>query len=77
MYPPFPPSILELFPFTAAPTTLAPLVLRWYGILIILGVLATTWVAARYVARKWQSPATVWDMLMWVLIAASIGARLY
>lgn len=77
MYPPFPPELFELGPFTLGDYTLGPFILRWYGILIILGVLATTWVASRYVARKGQNPENVWDMLLWVLIPGIIGARLY
>jgi phosphatidylglycerol---prolipoprotein diacylglyceryl transferase len=67
MYPPVDPILLEL----------GPLVLRWYGLLIMSGVLAATWVAARYVARKGEDPANIWDMLIWVLIPGLIGARLY
>src|SRR6266705_12633 len=35
------------------------------------------WVTSRYVARKGQDGSRVWDMLLWVLIPAFIGARLY
>ncbi len=67
MYPPVDPILLQL----------GPLTLRWYGLLIMGGVLAATWVAARYVARKGEDPANLWDMLIWVLIPGLIGARLY
>jgi phosphatidylglycerol---prolipoprotein diacylglyceryl transferase len=67
MYPPVDPILLQL----------GPLTLRWYGLLIMAGVLAATWVAARYVARKGEDPTNVWDMLIWVLIPGLIGARLY
>jgi len=40
---------------------------------IFLGAL----VASRYVARHKQDPGSIWDMLMWVLIPAIVGARLY
>lgn len=54
-----------------------PLVVRWYGVLMITGVVAATFVASRYAARKGENPDNVWDMLIWVLIPALIGARLY
>jgi phosphatidylglycerol:prolipoprotein diacylglycerol transferase len=67
MYPPVDPIIVEI----------GPIALRWYGLLIMLGILAAAFVASRYVARKGENPDNVWDMLIWVLIPALIGARLY
>lgn len=67
MYPPVDPIIIEL----------GPLTLRWYGVLIMIGFLAGTQVASNYVTRKGQDGNIVWDMLVWMLIPALIGARLY
>ncbi len=67
MYPPFDPVLVQI----------GPLAVRWYGLLIIGGVLLGAWIAGKYVARKGEDPNTVWDGLLWVLIPALIGARLY
>jgi len=67
MRPPFDPIIFEL----------GPLVFRWYGLLIVTGIFLGTWVAGQYVQRHGQRSDRVWDMLIWVLIPAIIGARLY
>lgn len=67
MYPPVGPIIVQL----------GPLALRWYGVILMTGVVVGAWVAARYVERKGQDPNNVWDMLLWVLVPALIGARLY
>ncbi|NJP07011.1 MAG: prolipoprotein diacylglyceryl transferase [Chloroflexaceae bacterium] len=67
MYPPVDPIIVEF----------GPLALRWYGLLIMIGFLAGTEIAGRHVGRHGQDPASIWDVLMWVLIPALIGARLY
>lgn len=67
MYPPVDPIIVQF----------GPLALRWYGVIIMTAILVGTWVASRYVQRKGQDGNTVWDMLVWVLIPALIGARLY
>lgn len=67
MYPPVDPIMFQL----------GPLTVRWYGVLMIAGVFAAAYVAARYVARKGENPDNVWDMLLWVLIPGLIGARLY
>ena len=67
MYPPVNPIIFQVGPFA----------LRWYGVLMMLGILAASWVAARYVGRNGEDPNTLWDMLFCVLIPGLIGARLY
>jgi phosphatidylglycerol:prolipoprotein diacylglycerol transferase len=67
MHPPFGPILFQLGPFT----------LRWYGVLIVTGILIAAWVAARYVERKGQSGDALWDLLLWILIPGLIGARLY
>jgi phosphatidylglycerol:prolipoprotein diacylglycerol transferase len=67
MYPPVDPIIAQLGPIT----------LRWYGILVVLGIIVAAWVASRYVQRKGHDPEAVWDMLIWVMIPGFIGARLY
>jgi phosphatidylglycerol:prolipoprotein diacylglycerol transferase len=67
MHPPVDPVLLQI----------GPLTLRWYGILIVSGILVAAWIAARYVARKGQNPDDLWDLLLWVIIPGLIGARLY
>lgn len=67
MYPPLDPIIFEA----------GPLALRWYGLLLVSGMIAASWVASRYVFRKGHDGELVWDMLVWILIPALIGARLY
>ena len=67
MYPPFGPILLQL----------GPLSLHWYGLIMVGAILIAAWVASRYVARHGQASQTIWDMLLWVLIPALIGERLY
>lgn len=49
----------------------------WYGILIGLGVLAGLLVATKEAKRTGQNPEVYMDFLLYALIAAIIGARLY
>lgn len=56
---------------------IGPLALRWYGILLVAGMVAATTVASRYVERKGQDGNDMWDMFVAILIPALIGARLY
>ncbi len=67
MYPPVDPIIFEL----------GPLTVRWYGVLIMAGVLAACAVASNYVSRQGEDGDNIWDMLLWVLLPGLIGARLY
>lgn len=67
MYPPVDPIIVEI----------GPLALRWYGILLVTGMILAAWTASRYVTRHGEDGEKVWDMLVWVLIPGLIGARLY
>lgn len=56
---------------------IGPLALRWYGILLVAGMVAATTIASRYVERKGQDGNDMWDMFVAILIPALIGARLY
>lgn len=66
MYPPFDPLI-----------HLGPLTLHWYGVIMTVAIFLGALVASRFVESRGQDPTTLWDMLLWVLIPAIIGARLY
>jgi phosphatidylglycerol:prolipoprotein diacylglycerol transferase len=57
--------------------TIGPLPVRFYGIIIMLGVLAGAWLASKEAKRRGQDPNIVWDGLIWVIIAGVIGSRLW
>jgi len=50
---------------------------RFYGIVIMLGALAATYLAEREARRRGLESDLVWDGLIWVLIGGIIGARLW
>ena len=56
---------------------IGPLTIHFYGILIMLGVLAAAILGRREADRRAQNGELVWDMLVWVLIAGILGARLW
>ena len=62
-----PPSSLQI----------GPLTVHFYGIIIIIGVIAAAFLAQREADRKGMDGSKVWDMLTWVLIAGVIGARIW
>jgi len=67
MYPPVGPVLIEIGPFA----------LRWYGVLMVAAFIIAAAIAARYVERKGHSGNAVWDGLLWVMLGAIVGARLY
>ncbi len=57
--------------------TIGTLTIHFYGIIIMIGVGAGAWLAQKEADRRGQDGSLVWDMLIWVLIAGIIGARLW
>lgn len=52
------------------------IVVHWYGIMIMLGVLVASYLAYREAQRRKEDPEHVWQLFPWVLIAGIVGARL-
>jgi phosphatidylglycerol:prolipoprotein diacylglycerol transferase len=67
MYPPVNPILIQL----------GPISIHWYGLTMTAAIFVGTLVASHYVGRKGQDPNSIWEMLLWVLIPALVGARLY
>jgi phosphatidylglycerol---prolipoprotein diacylglyceryl transferase len=63
-----------IFSFTIGGFTFA---LRWYGVLVMLGVAVGAWFAEREVKRRGGKGEVIWDALIWILPAGIIGARLW
>lgn len=53
------------------------LVLTWYGVLVMSGVLVAGWLAEKEVCRRGEDGEHIWDALIWALPAGVIGARLW
>ena len=56
---------------------IGPLKIYFYGIIIMLGVLAAVQVSVKEAKRKGLDSEIVWDMIPWLLIMGIIGARLW
>ncbi len=56
---------------------IGPVYIHFYGLLIMLGVLVAAIIAEKEARRLGQNPDVVWDVLIWLLIAGIIGARLW
>lgn len=52
-------------------------VIRWYGIILMLGAVAGSWLATKSAKQRGYDPAIVWDLLTYLLIGGVIGARLW
>jgi phosphatidylglycerol:prolipoprotein diacylglycerol transferase len=57
--------------------TIGPIKIYFYGIIIMLGVLAAVWVAIKEAERRDLDSEFVWDMVPWLLILGIAGARLW
>lgn len=53
-----------------------PIQVHFYGIIIMVGVITATYLAQFEARRRGQDAALVSDLLIWVLIAGIIGARI-
>jgi phosphatidylglycerol:prolipoprotein diacylglycerol transferase len=56
---------------------IGPLPVRFYGIILMLGVVAAAIMADRGARRRRLDPEFVWDGLIWVVIGGIVGARLW
>ena len=51
--------------------------LRWYGLLIAIGIGLAIWITRREFRRRGWNPEGVYTVAMWAVPAGIIGARLY
>jgi len=56
---------------------IGPLSIRWYGVLIMAGVILGLVLAGREAKRKAVSIELIYDLFFYMLISAVVGARLY
>ncbi|MEA3396367.1 MAG: prolipoprotein diacylglyceryl transferase [Chloroflexota bacterium] len=57
--------------------TVGPFAVHWYGILIVTGIMLGALVATVLVKNAGEDPEYVWDMLLFVVLFAVIGSRIY
>jgi phosphatidylglycerol---prolipoprotein diacylglyceryl transferase len=63
--------------FDAYGIHLGPLYFRYYGMIIMAGAVAGTFVTRHILAKRQKDPELVWDGLIWALVFGIIGARLW
>lgn len=56
---------------------LGPIAVRWYGVIIVSGILTAIWITERNAKSRGLDAEIVPDMALWVVPAGIIGARLY
>lgn len=52
-------------------------VVRWYGIILMLGAVAGAWLATREAKRRGYPAEIVWDLLTYLLVGGIVGARIW
>ena len=63
-----------IFSFNLLGITIA---LRWYGVLVMLGVMVAAWIAEREYSRRGENGEHIWNALIWALPVGLVGARLW
>lgn len=53
------------------------LYIRFYGIILMLGVVAASYLSDRQAQRRKMNTDFLWDSLLWVVIGGILGARLW
>ena len=53
------------------------LTLRWYGVIVMTGVIIGSLIAERELRRKGENGDRIWDALIWLLPVGILGARLW
>lgn len=56
---------------------IGPLTVHFYGIIIMAGVVGASFLARHEANQLGQKGELIWDMLIWILIAGIIGARIW
>ncbi|MCC7479718.1 prolipoprotein diacylglyceryl transferase [bacterium] len=56
---------------------IGPLEIRWYGIAMALSMLIGAWIGARLLNKQGYNGESVWDGLVWIIVAGIFGARLF
>jgi phosphatidylglycerol---prolipoprotein diacylglyceryl transferase len=51
--------------------------LRWYGVIVMIGVIAGSLIVERELRRRNEKGDRIWDALVWVLPAGIVGARFW
>ena len=65
--------MIPYFKFTTI--ALGPITIQVWGLMVALGILVGTWVAAKMAKHRGQDEKIIWDLSVWVIVAAMIGAR--
>ncbi len=71
LYPPDDPFLINTAVFGI------PIVVRWYGAIIVSGALLAGWIAARRAQRRGYDPEHIWNLLLFGMVLGIAGARLY
>ncbi len=66
--------MIPYFQFTTL--SIGPITIQVWGLLVALGIFVGAWAAARFAKERGQDEKLVWDLAVWLIIAAFVGGRL-
>lgn len=56
---------------------LGPLMIRWYGIMIVTGIICAYFLAIKLAKKRGIEARHIEDMSLWLIVSGVVGARLY
>lgn len=56
---------------------IGPILVHYYSLTFLMAVLAATALSARHGKKRGIAPETIWDCMLWAVVAGIIGARLW
>lgn len=57
--------------------SLGPIDIRWYGVIIVTGILIAFFIGQREMVKRGLHPEFLTDLLLWAVPLAIVGARIY
>src|SRR5512138_1643474 len=51
--------------------------IRWYGVIVMVAIFVGALIVERALKRQGEKSDTIWDVLIWVVLAGVVGARLW
>ncbi len=63
--------------FQLTTINLGPIAIQVWGLMVALGIFVATWAATKLAKEREQNYKIFWDLVVWIIASAFIGARLF
>lgn len=56
---------------------IGPLTIHYYGVILMVGVVLAAYLAERIAKQRKMNSEFIWDILIWIVVAGIVGARIW